>query len=259
MKIRLFIVGLIFFQFNGHALAAEWKEVKGDHFIVHYINDEGFAKEVGRNAETYYNRIASDLGYSRFNFWQWDNRVKIYIYPDEASYLAKTGQPAWSKGVASYTDKSISSFDWSEDFMETLLPHEIAHLIFRDFVGFKGEVPLWLDEGVAQWQEPLTRQLARRAGASVIMNKQMFQIEYLMWIKSLDGKSAQEVSAFYAQSLSIVDFLIKHFGLTAFGQFCRDLRDAKPFRDALRANFTGIESEGVLEAKWRQYVLGQTT
>ena len=146
-------------KLSAEFITQEWKELKGEHFLVYFIQDEKFAKEVADKSEVYYRRIASDLGYPRYDsFWLWDNRVKIYIYPDHDSFLKATAQPQWSEGMADFKKKLIAGHAGIEGFLESLLPHEIAHLIFRDFVGFKGEIPLWLDEGVAQWAEEAKRQ-----------------------------------------------------------------------------------------------------
>src|SRR5207244_4159098 len=115
-----------------------WNEVKGDHFIVYYHLNGAFASDVRYKAEEYYRRIASDLGYARTSdFWQWDNRVKIYIHDDAEAFRAATGQPGWSEGMADYTNKAIHSYIWREGFLDALLPHEMTHLIFRDFIGFQ--------------------------------------------------------------------------------------------------------------------------
>src|SRR4030042_5612914 len=138
--------------------AEDWEEIKSEHFVVYFTKDRKFAVDVLDKAEVYYKRIAADLGYPRYSdFWTWDKRVKIYIYPDHGSFIKATNQPEWSYGMADYRTKQIVSFAWSENFVESLLPHEMTHLIFRDFVGFKGEIPLWLDEGVAQWEEETKR------------------------------------------------------------------------------------------------------
>ena len=249
------VIGAISVLVAPQASAFEWREEKGDHFIVNYTQEEGFAKEVRRYAETYYTRIANDLGYTRFNYWQWDNRVKIYIYPSEKDYHDATGQPAWSKGSASYQTKSISTFAWNKEFNETLLPHEIAHLIFRDFVGFEGEIPLWLDEGVAQWQEPATRDIARQAGYTVVNKRVMFPLEYFMSIYSMDGRDEATVQYFYMQALSVVDFLIRRHGLQSFSEFCRQLRDGHSMADALKAAYpASISNLKDLEKHWMEYV-----
>ncbi|MCM8782367.1 MAG: hypothetical protein NC828_04885, partial [Candidatus Omnitrophica bacterium] len=98
--------------------------MKGEHFLVYFTQDKKFPQEAVNKAAVYYQRIASELGYPRYSeFWLWDKRVKIYIYPNHASFLQATGQPQWSHGMADYTKKQIISFMWSEGFVESLLPH----------------------------------------------------------------------------------------------------------------------------------------
>lgn len=261
------------------ALAQDWQEVRGEHFLVYFAESGQFAKDVLEKAEIYYRRIASDLGYPRYsNFWTWDNRVKIYIYPDRESFLKVTKQASWSEGMADYRKKEIISYAWKEGFVESLLPHEIAHLIFRDFVGFKGEVPLWLDEGVAQWTEEAKRN-AYKAMSKIYLGKNtLLSLEDMM---KLDIRNLNEterihirsihkanndrvilfiggeelVNAYYLQAVSIVGFLIEKYGANSFTDFCRELREGKTIAEALSraypASIRGIEE---LEEKWIEYL-----
>src|SRR3989339_689719 len=172
------------------ASAQNWQELKSEHFIVYFEQDENFAKEVSYKAEVYYQRIASDLGYARYsNFWTWDNRVKIYIYKEKESFLKATNQPTWSEGMADYRNKQIVSYGWSKGFVESLLPHEMAHLIFRDFVGFKGEVPLWLDEGVAQWAEEAKRSEYKAMSKYYLKKETLLALDVMM---TLDIRQVKE-------------------------------------------------------------------
>ncbi len=239
--------------------AQEWKQEKGDHFIVFYLDNNAQPKEVIRKAEFYYNRIAENLGYARYsNFWQWDKRVKIYIHPSQEAFQAATGQPAWSHGMASYFDKSIHSIQTNEKFLDSILPHEITHLIFRDFVGFKGQVPLWIDEGVAQWEEDAKRQGALDVMPDLAAGGDVFTLETLMTLDIRGESDPRKVGLFYTQSISLIDFLIKTFGPSAFTEFCRGLRDGKSVVDAMRVAYpdslTSIED---MEDRWRKYLRGQ--
>ena len=64
------------------AAAQGWEELKGEHFIVYYLRNEQFAKDVLYRAEEYYKNIAADLGYPRYSeFWLWEKRVKIINEP----------------------------------------------------------------------------------------------------------------------------------------------------------------------------------
>jgi len=260
-------------------LSQEWGELKGDHFIVHYMADRRFARDVIHKAEGYYKRIATDLGYPRYSeFWTWDNRVKIYLYPDHKTYLAASSRPSWSHGMARYDTKEILSYAWGQGFLETLLPHELAHLIFRDFVGFTGEIPQWLDEGVAQWAETGRRELARKAIRILHDKRKLFSLKDMIsldvrGIKSedtvvvnsirpqRDGGSAlslggnEFVDTYYMQAVSLIDFLIQRFGATDFTRFCRELRDGESLDEALRSTYSAhIRNLNELENKWMKFV-----
>src|SRR6185295_18411511 len=79
--------------------ADEWKELTDKHFIVYYdgrIQTEDALRTL-RRAEEYYTRIAERIGYSRYKeFWTWDERVTIFVYFDQDTFVAETGQPPWS-------------------------------------------------------------------------------------------------------------------------------------------------------------------
>jgi hypothetical protein len=270
---------ILVFGFWISSYAQEWQELKGEHFLVYFTQDKKFAQEVLDKAEVYYQRIASDLGYPRYSeFWLWDKRVKIYIYPDHASFLAATGQPQWSQGMADYKNKQIISFLWSKGFLESLLPHEMAHLIFRDFVGFKGEIPLWLDEGVAQWAEEAKR------GEMKFKVQQLFEKDALLsledmirldirnvtekdrvYIRSTRTKEGDKgivflsgdnlITTYYLQSVSLVGFLIEKYGSERFADFCRQLRDGKTIEEALKFAYpVYMRNLKELENRWREYL-----
>jgi hypothetical protein len=257
----------------------EWRETGSDHFIIYFIQDEKFAKEISDKAETYYNQIASDLGYPRYSgFWTWENRVKIYIYPERELYSKASRQPGWSEGMADYTHKQILSYAHSSGFVDSILPHEMAHLIFRDFVGFKGEVPVWLDEGVAQWAEPIKRERVKAISKHLLDNGQLFSvsdmvnldirkvgIESGVKIRSIQNKDGRRenlylkgdsvVNTYYIEAVSLVGFLIDRYGKSSFTEFCRQLRDGKSLEEALRfAYSTKIGSVEELEKEWLRYL-----
>ncbi|MFH0838758.1 MAG: hypothetical protein V1893_01045 [Candidatus Omnitrophota bacterium] len=260
-------------------LAQTWKELKGEHFIVYFMQDDSFAKNVLDKAEGYYKNIASELGYPRYSdFWIWDKRVKIYIYQDHSSFLKATGQPQWSHGMADYRAKQITSFVWSQGFLESLLPHEIAHLIFRDFVGFKGEIPLWLDEGVAQWAEESNREKLKLIMQEFYKKDSLLSLEDMTTLDIREVKDKEKVFVrptrtrkgnseaiflsgnnlvhlYYLQAVSLVGFLIEQYGSDSFASFCRELRDGKSLNDALKFTYpSAIRTIQELEEKWHMYL-----
>ena len=252
------ILPLAGFLILEQGFAAEaWQELKGDHFIIYYVNDDTFAKDVLRSAERYYRNIGQDLGYTRHSdFWQWDKRVKIYIHATQEEFVKETGRNNWSHGFADYTAKEIHSYAWNQGFLDSLLPHEITHLIFRDYVGFKGEVPLWLDEGVAQWEEPEKRRIARAVMKSYLINDYAYPLVHLCQLDIRNVNVEFAVRLFYTQSISIIEFLVTRYGTDKFIIFCRELRDGKNLEEALKFSYpTNIRNLKDLEEQWKSHVL----
>lgn len=240
------------------ALADDWSQKTSDHFIVFYKKDENFASQVARYAEIYYARVASDLGYQRYsNFWQWENRAKVFIYSNAEEFRRATGEEAWSQGVAVYSRKEIHSFIGNQGFLESILPHEITHLVFRDFIGFKSAVPVWLDEGVAQWEEPAKRALAKRVALQLIKGGKDLAVQDLTATNVRLLGDEQKIHFFYMQSVSLVDFLVTTYGTQAFTEFCQELRDGRPFEKAMHLAFKNIENLDEFDTKWRKYVAGE--
>ena len=234
----------------------EWQEIKSEHFIVFHVDGTQFAKDVSRKSETYYRKIASELGYQRYSgFWTWDHRVKIYIYPDRESFLLATDQPKWSEGVANFTKKEIASYAWSDGFLDALLPHEMAHLIFRDYVGFKGEVPLWIDEGVAQWMEPKKREAVKYAVKNLEKQGKLISLQRMMTLDVRQSNDSAFVTSFYIQAMSLVSFLINKYSAARFTNFCRQLRDGKSITESLKFAYpVSIRSVDELQAKWLKHI-----
>jgi hypothetical protein len=252
---NLFLAILLVFTFVSvtDAEGTEWRESKSTHFIIYYQSkaDDAFVRKLTSVAEGYYNRIAEDLGFNRFNFWLWDKRAKIYIYDDAASFQKATGQPGWAVGVSIPQDKVIRSFIGQKDFYDSVLAHEMSHIIFREFIGFDNPaIPLWLEEGVAGYQQK-TKIAEGRAALRRALDKGIFmRLDKLNRITDLQKEDDFVVNLFYTESLGVVDYLISEFGRDKFVIFCRKLRDKRDFSQALNSayHFKDIEA---LDAAWR--------
>jgi hypothetical protein len=229
--------------------ASDWLVEKSSHFVVYYKHaSNDFIEELIERSEDYYNKIAEKLGFRRYDFWLWDNRAKIYIYDDAQSYQAATHQPAWSSGCAMITDKIIHTFPYAKGFFETTLPHELGHIIFREFVGFDNyEIPLWLDEGVSSYQEDFKRQIGNRIVRAAIENNKLISLEKLSDFDPKLTGDRELVDLFYAEAVSVIDYLISEFGVDSFVIFCQALRDKRDLERAIASSypFESIEKLGL--------------
>lgn len=212
-----------------------------------------FINKVIDNCERYYEKIADSLGFRRFNFWLWENRAKLYIYDGAKEYQAATGEPSWSLGSVRPNDKVINTFVDAPYFFDTILPHEMGHIIFREFVGFKNQaIPLWLDEGVATYQEKERYALARKIVKSALEKGIFMNLEGLYNFNPRQS-STEAVGVFYSEAVSIVDFLIKEYGSDRFVLFCQYLRDKKDLPKALIASYP-LRSIQELEEEWIKFL-----
>jgi hypothetical protein len=220
------------------AEAEAWQILKGQHFIVHYTADPDFAGHVLHAAEAGYERIARDLAYTRHSdFWLWSNRKRILIYPTQAAFERATGAPPWAGGKASAAEREIATFRTNPDFLNGVLVHELAHLILREIVGFAAAVPLWLDEGVAQWEEHRDSRALHARVRLWLERGQLLPLAELVAMDSRRLRGTDRALQFYAQSASLVAFLIESYGAERFARLCRGLKDGKTFDEALRFTY----------------------
>ncbi len=256
--LRFFVIFFIFFP-TTFVYGASWQELKGKHFVVYYTfqQDTPIARKVLRKAEGYYDTIGKKIGYSRYSdFWTWEDRAKIIIFPNKESFMRNTGQPAWSLGYSArdshlFKSRIIVTYRLENNFLDGLLPHEISHLVLRDFIGFDRHIPVWFDEGVAQLCEKNKLRKADRLMRRLVKKKQYIPLNILSKWDIRKEKDSKKVTVFYAQSVSIVDYLIRHFGSAAFGRLCRNLQDGKTMEDAIKIAYSNmINSFSALERKW---------
>ncbi len=258
---EFFIVGFIVCGL-AYAQVEVWQELKGKHFVVYFDQpDEAVAKTVLRKAERYYHTIGEQIGYTRYaDFWTWEERVKIIIFTDQKSFVARTGQPLWSTAYADrdsylFHSRTIVTYKQENNFYDGILPHEISHLILKDFISFDVSVPIWFEEGVAQLQESQKSKEAGHLMRTLVKQGKYIPIDTLMHSDISKEHDPRSVAVFYAQSLSIVEFLIQQYGDSAFADLCRNLKDGKEFSEALRlAYHNSMGSFSDLERKWLKFL-----
>jgi len=255
---RTVAIGIILFFLLGGASFAKtkaslWQVVKSEHFIIYYQEaPAGYADGIISKAEKYYFTILDKLGFMRFDrFWTWENRCRIYIYSKKKDYNEKTGQPEWSQASVNVKKRVISTFLGQKDFEETLLAHEMGHLIFREYIGYNAQLPLWLDEGVACLQEP-TAQACVNSAKFFLGDSSFISLEVLSGMRAADIKSP---AVFYAEAAGAVDFLLKKYGREKFVDFCRKIKDNTYWLDALKDVY-GFKDLNRMNEEWAKWLAG---
>lgn len=250
------LIVLLLFSFYVSADEEKWRERRSEHFIVYFkAAPEDFIDDIKDEAEDYYRKITENLGFVRYDFWLWDKRARFYIYDDSEAYVKETNQPAWSAGVVQYEAKIIRTYPQMAGFFDSVMPHELGHIIFREFIGAKANIPLWFEEGAASYQERSRRLGADKVVIGAQKENSFISLEKLSGMDIRASQDKVSVELFYAEAVSAVNFLISEFGQERFGMFCRDLKDGKSFEAALwRYNCRDIAG---LNKKWVEYLKGE--
>jgi hypothetical protein len=137
--------------------------------------------------------------------------------------------------------------------METLIPHELAHVMLYRSVG-KGydSLPVWLSEGIASLAELYPNSDYDQALTIASQNNSLLPIANLCDTFPLDASRAFLA---YAESQSFVRFLRDSYGTPALFSLTSAYADGLSCdQGVVRALSTSLVS---LDTRWRESVLGQ--
>ncbi len=253
---KIISAGILFLSSMGILVSANetWKEFRSEHFVIYYQEAPlTFVEEVAKAGEKEYEEIAKNLGFTRYQGWTWDKRAKIYIFDDQEHYI-NFQNPSWSHGVAVTRDKVIRTFPAAHGFFDTTLPHELGHIIFREFVGNEIPIPLWLEEGVAMYQEKAKRWGANKAVRQAITEGRFIPLKELTLITFSNDSDQKLVELFYAEAASIVYYMITELGEFRFMNFCKELKSGKLFDEALHRAYMRFNHLDDLNKAWLKYL-----
>jgi len=248
------VLSILSFPIDGQA-KNDWEKLQSTHFIIYYKEAPlDFVQGVEKAAEQYYGEIADNLGYTRYESWTYDKRAKIYIYNDQEDYVVSARQFKWSHGSASVKTKEIRTFPSAHGFFDSTLPHELGHIIFREFIGFSGQVPGWMDEGVAMYQEKAKRWGANKAVKQAIAAKKFMPLHELTYMTLYSETPQETVDLFYSEAASVTYYIITELGKVRFGYFCEKLKQGSSLDNALNYAFPRIKDLDALNKAWLEYL-----
>jgi hypothetical protein len=217
---------------------------KGDIRLHWYKNDQSFAQDLLDTAYNGLARVENDAGLTT------DQPVDLYIYADNNDMKdAILYEPSWTGGEA-FPEHNIvilgispSDLSWGRRAEVHELTHVlVGHLTFSCL----GDVPTWLNEGLAVYSEGELDPGARQQLDDSIRNNS------LLTIRSLSGRFSEitnKANLSYSESYSIVKFLIDSYNRDKVKALLIALRDGSTVDEALTKVY-GFNIEG-LEDAWR--------
>ena len=188
------------------------------------------------------------------------HQVYIYVYHDYETLALSTGEDPNEPDVGGfiYSDDADTIYvhtDGGEGWPEDAIRHEMSHLVLQEATWSDarqqyGELPLWLDEGIAQmgeyvgqytdWSLVEYRQWLADGGE---MPSVCAMVDYPDW---QDDELA--VSQFYGKSLVLLSFLMAEGGTDGLADLIGRLSRGWAVRYALNGTY-GFTDHG-LEERW---------
>ena len=227
----------------------DWKSINnGDFLRLHwYEGDQTFAIDLAKSA---YNGLQFNETQSGLKA---EAPIDIYIYADTNDLQdAILYEPSWTGGQA-FPDHDIvilgispSDLDCGRD----AIVHELTHvLVGHQTFSCLGDVPTWLNEGLAVYSEGELDSSAQRQLDEAI------RFDTLLTVRSLSGgfsEVADKANLSYNQSYSLTKFLIESYAQEKMTELLLSLRDGLSIEAALLQTY-GFDIDG-LENSWRQAI-----
>ena len=238
---------MIRFDDNRH----EWRQLDSADVSLHwYYGDDEFANELLAVCDQAIETLAVDIG-ARV-----DRRIIVYLYQSAADLRQAMVYPQeWTGGVA-FTDYGIVAIGLGPGDMEwgiRALRHELTHLVVHTLTfGPYGELPTWLDEGLAMRSE------GEPASTFVAVLRQAVLDDALISLRTLGGpfsSDTQKAYLSYAQSHSVVNYLLETYGSQSMNELLTLLTNGETVDSALQQSY-GRDLARV-ESDWKTWVREQ--
>lgn len=217
---------------------------EGGHFLVKFEGGENATAGhlIGLLLEEAYLKVGRDLGHYP------DDRIEALLYSREA-FRDITKSPSWAGAIYDGRIKlPAGGVTEKTSLLESVIFHEYTHAVVRELS--KGRAPVWLNEGVAQYEEgqssaPYANALSGLASKGVLRLRP-FEGSFM-------GLAAREAQAAYILSLSATEYIIREFGLFSVRSIFERLGEGMTADDAISASL-GISYEE-LEKRWAASLL----
>jgi tetratricopeptide (TPR) repeat protein len=207
---------------------ADFREQQSSHFTLRYEGSQtpdALRSQILAVLEEQYNTLQNDLGAAL------RSSISVSLYTDQA-FFDVTQAPAWS---AALNDGKIrvptSGLNGVTPALARVLRHELTHSFIAQIT--HGHVPQWLNEGIAQLEEP--RSTAPVGVRLAALYSSGHQIPLNQLEDSFQTYSPDEASVAYAEALAATECIRANHGMNDLAALLRQLGEGKSMESALRS------------------------
>jgi hypothetical protein len=216
-----------------------------------YEGSDSFAQELMDTCQGGLTRLTQDIGTCP------ERPIKIYIYASANDLQGAMIFPQeWTGGAAftAFSTIAIGIPPGELDWGKRALVHELTHLVIHQatFSPY-GQLPLWLDEGLAMHNEGELDPVFRSSLEEAILEDELISVRSLCSPFSAETEKAR---LSYAQSYSLVEYLLDNYGQDRMLELLTILKQGSTYDEALTEVY-GFDIDG-LDANWRGTLASHT-
>lgn len=205
-----------------------FKSKEGSHFNVKYESGESdvAGHVVAIILEEAYQKVGSDLGFYP------EDSITTILY-SATQFTDVTRAPAWSGGI--YDGKiriPVGGLRERTDVLEKVIFHEYTHAVVHRMGG--GRVPVWLNEGIAQYEEGQEGDSEQRF-RFLVSSGNIVPLTYLEG--SFMAMDQNQAMVAYIEGLSAVKYILEEYGAGILIRLVCNYKDGKGSEAAIKDTF----------------------
>ncbi len=219
---------------------ADFRQQETAHFLLRYEGSQAsdsLRSQIVSVLEEQYKSLLSDLGTAP------KNAISVSLYTQE-TFFDVTQVSAWTSALNDGKLRiPVSGMTNATPELVRVLRHELTHSFIQQIT--HGNVPQWLNEGLAQLEEPKSTAAVGVRLASLFASGQQISLNRLEG--SFLSYSREEASVAYAESLAAVEYIRNTYGMSDVARLLSRLGQGESIEAALRRTIHGgyaqLESE----------------
>lgn len=226
----------------------DWERLtEGQINLLWYEGGASFAGELMDVCQQGLRRLTEDIGASP------EGSIDIYVYASAGDLQGAMIFPQEWTGGAAFTEFGTIAIGIAPDRLEwgkRALVHELTHLVVHQATfNPYGDLPTWLDEGLAMYNEGELGAAFRSRLESGVRDGNLISVRTLCSPFSAHPERAYLA---YAESYSLVDYVISEYGGGAMLELLDVFAAGSSYDGALEEVY-GFDIEG-LDRRWRDHV-----
>lgn len=218
----------------------KFSERESSHFRLRYEGRQStmaFRGDLLRTLERQFADLSRDLGFAP------QQTILVILYTEE-QFFDVTRAPAWAGGLNDgklrIPVKGLAAVDAK---LEQVLKHELTHSFIQSLAG--GRCPGWLNEGLAQMEEPSSAAEFAPQLAALFTKGKAAPLGALA--RSFGQLTPQQAAVAYTESLAVTEYLRDRYGMRVVLNLLHSIAEGEPAESALQQvtglNYARLESD----------------